>query len=339
MEYPLIIGGCGFLGLSLTSQLVKQKMCKKIAVFDLNINNQPFTSVNYYQGDICDAERLKEVLRLHRPDVIFHMASPIHGLGKKTYQRVNVEGTKNVIRVSISENVKAIVYTSSAGVVFNGNDLINVDETTAIPKGTMDAYNETKAEAERLILDANGKNGMMTVAIRPSGIFGPGDVQLIPGIISVLENHQTRFRIGNNLNLFDFTYVDNVVHAHLLASQKLFSPDSVNVSGEAFFITNGEPIYFWDFPSTVWAYLGHIPSNIIYFPRCIGTFIAFIFEIFSFISRKKVGLTRSRVKLSCANRYYNINKARRRLGYSPIVDLEEGIKRTLKWLEEKKNQM
>ncbi|KTW26571.1 sterol-4-alpha-carboxylate 3-dehydrogenase (decarboxylating) [Pneumocystis jirovecii RU7] len=329
MEYPLIIGGCGFLGLSLTSQLVKQKTCKKIAVFDLNVKNKAFTSVNYFQGDICDPKYLREVIHLHRPDVIFHMASPIHGLEKKTYERVNIEGTKNLIHAAVLENVKAIIYTSSAGVVFNGNDLINVDETIAIPKGTMEAYNETKAEAERLILEANGKNGMMTVAIRPSGIFGPEDSQLIPGIITVMENRQTRFRIGNNLNLFDFTYVDNVVHAHILASQKLFSPNAVDVSGEAFFITNGEPIYFWDFPSTVWAYLGHIPSNIIYFPRCIGIIIAFFFEILSFITRKKPGLTRSRVKFTCANRYYNINKARRRLGYSPVVELEDGIKRTL----------
>lgn len=100
------------------------------------------------------------------------MASPIHGLGKKVYHKVNIEGTKNVIRAALAENVRAIIYTSSAGVVFNGSDLINVDETAPVPRGTMDAYNETKAEAERLILEANGKNGLMTVAIRPSGIFG-----------------------------------------------------------------------------------------------------------------------------------------------------------------------
>lgn len=260
------------------------------------------------------------------------MASPIHGLGKKVYHKVNIEGTKNVIRAALAENVRAIIYTSSAGVVFNGSDLINVDETAPVPRGTMDAYNETKAEAERLILEANGKNGLMTVAIRPSGIFGPGDAQVIPGMISVLRNRQTRFRIGNNMNLFDFTYVDNVVHAHLLASRKLFSPEAANIAGQAFFITNGEPIYFWDFPSAVWAYLGHVPSNVIHFPRCLGLMIAFIFELLSFITRKEPGFTRFRVKLSCANRYYNINKARKLLEYSPIVNLDEGIKRSLRVL-------
>ncbi|KTW29303.1 hypothetical protein T552_01258 [Pneumocystis carinii B80] len=336
MEYPLIIGGAGFVGGSLVSRLVKEKTCKRITVFDLNIGDKGFTSVNYVKGDICEYEKLREVIRQNRSDVIFHMASPIHGLGKKIYEKVNIEGTKQVIRAALSENVKAIIYTSSAGVVFNGKDLINVDETMPIPRGTMDAYNETKAEAERLILEANGKNGLMTVSIRPSGIFGPGDVQLIPGMISVLKNRQTRFRIGNNMNLFDFTYVDNVVHAHLLASQKLFSPEATNISGQAFFITNGEPIYFWDFPSTVWAHLGHVPSNIIHFPRYLGIIIAFIFEIISFITRKEPNFTRFRVKLTCANRYYSINKARKLLDYYPIVNLDEGIKRSLKWIEDKK---
>ncbi|KAG4303715.1 hypothetical protein PCANB_000135 [Pneumocystis canis] len=337
MEYPLILGGNGFLGKNLVRELIRLKKCKKINIFDLNIEKKEFTSVNYYEGDICNEERIKEVIRICKPDIIFHMVSPIHGLKKTIYKKVNIEGTKCIIKIAVSENIKAIIYTSSAGVVFNGDDLINVNETTPIPKGTMDAYNETKAEAERLILEANGKNGLLTIAIRPSGIFGPGDSQMIPGMISVLENHQTRFRIGNNFNLFDFTYVDNVVHAHLLASQKLFSPDAVDVSGEAFFITNDEPIYFWDFPSAVWAYLGHVPSNVIYLPRFIGIIIAFIFEILSFITRKKSGFTRFRVKLSCANRYYNINKAKKLLNYRPIVDLEEGIKRTLKSLKKKED--
>jgi sterol-4alpha-carboxylate 3-dehydrogenase (decarboxylating) len=64
------------------------------------------------------------------------------------------------------------VYTSSAGVVFNGEDLIDVDERLEYPEVPMDAYNETKAEAERLVLTANGVNDLLTVAIRPAGIFG-----------------------------------------------------------------------------------------------------------------------------------------------------------------------
>ncbi|KAG4303737.1 hypothetical protein PCK1_000255 [Pneumocystis canis] len=144
MEYPLILGGCGFLGKKVVSTLIQQKTCQKIVVFDLKIEKGIFKSVEYIEGDICDEKRVKEVIHKYQPDVIFHMISPIHGLESNVYQRVNIEGTKYVIRSAIAENVKAIIYTSSAGVVFNGKDLIHVNETIPIPKGTMDAYNETK---------------------------------------------------------------------------------------------------------------------------------------------------------------------------------------------------
>lgn len=83
-----------------------------------------------------------------------------------------MEGTKSVIAAAQSLGVRKLVYTSSAGVVFHGEDLIDVDERLPFPEVPMDAYNETKAKAEEMVLEANGKQGLLTVALRPSGIFG-----------------------------------------------------------------------------------------------------------------------------------------------------------------------
>jgi sterol-4alpha-carboxylate 3-dehydrogenase (decarboxylating) len=85
---------------------------------------------------------------------------------------VNVDGTKAVIDAAVSRGVRKLVFTSSAGVVFNGADLVNVDERLPPPEKAMDAYNESKAKAEELVLAANGKGGLLTVALRPAGIFG-----------------------------------------------------------------------------------------------------------------------------------------------------------------------
>jgi nucleoside-diphosphate-sugar epimerase len=71
---------------------------------------------------------------------------------------------------------------------------------------------------------------------------------------------KTYFQIGTNDNLFDFSYVDNVAHAHLLAAEALLATlalrtmplDTERVDGEAFFIGNGTPVYFWDFTRAVW---------------------------------------------------------------------------------------
>jgi len=92
----------------------------------------------------------------------------------------------------------------------------------------MDHYNDTKARAEAMVIAANGQDGLLTCAIRPAGIFGPGDRQAIPGFIGVYKAGKAKFSVGDGKNIFDMTYVDNVVHAHLLAAEKL--ADTVHIS-------------------------------------------------------------------------------------------------------------
>lgn len=103
---------------------------------------------------------------------IIHTASPPHGLDPAIYWKVNVEGTKAVIAAAVAHHVKKLVFTSSAGVIFNGQDVIDVDERLPFPETPLDAYNESKSKAEELVLEANGKGGLKTVALRPAGIFG-----------------------------------------------------------------------------------------------------------------------------------------------------------------------
>ena len=97
---------------------------------------------------------------------------------------------------------------------------------------------------------------------------------MIPGLYDVIKNGQTAFQVGDNTNLWDFTYVDNVVYAHILAAENLLIPkdklESGGAAGEAFFITNGQPVYFWDFARGVWAAFGHVNPRTIYIPMSLG---------------------------------------------------------------------
>ncbi|OLL26523.1 Sterol-4-alpha-carboxylate 3-dehydrogenase, decarboxylating [Neolecta irregularis DAH-3] len=336
LKSVLVIGGSGFLGSAIVAELVALNPAPKVAVFDLKIREDTkYPNVSYYTGDLLNSEDMRSAIKSSDATVILHTASPVHGLARDVYMKINVEGTGNIIEVSKEEGIQALVYTSSAGIVFDGDDLINVNESAPFPKIHMDGYNESKAEAEKLILQADDRKGMRTCALRPAGIFGPRDRQCIPGMLTVYYSNQTKFQIGDNLNLFDFTYVGNAVHAHILAAEKLLDSQTVDkVAGEAFFITNGEPIYFWDFPLAVWAHLGHCPPYIIRFPRIVGIGLAAMVEALSYFRGKEAGFTRFRVKFACASRYYNISKARDILGYKPLVSLDEGIKRTLKWIDE-----
>lgn len=70
-------------------------------------------------------------------------------------------------------------------------------------------------------MKTNGVNGLLTVAVRPSGIFGPGDPMFFPSMVAQARAGKMKAVIGDGQNLWDFTYIDNVVHGHLCAENAL----------------------------------------------------------------------------------------------------------------------
>ncbi|CAG8497419.1 9413_t:CDS:2 [Paraglomus brasilianum] len=329
----LIIGGDGFLGRWIIELLLRRDE-PNIFVFDLRSH---FDDVKYFIGDLTKYEDINNAIKRGRISIVINTVSPLTGLGDDIYWKVNVDGTKNVIRACIENGVQKLIHTSSASVLFDGvSDLVNADETTPYPEKYADAYNETKAKAEALVLEANGKNNLLTCALRPSAIFGPKDRTLIPGIIAVVKRGQTKFQIGDNSNLFDYSYVENVAYAHILAADKM-APDN-KIGGEAFLITNGAPVPFWDFLRFTWAQFKHYPPFVIKMPRSVGLTLASLAEWSSYLQGKEPGFTRFRVKFSCANRYFNITKAKTILGYEPIIGLEEGLRRSCQYFIEELNQ-
>lgn len=292
------------------------------------------TKINVYTGDITSEVDVIKVIKQTKPDVIVHSASPIHGMGEKVYRKVNVVGTINLVNCAKKLKIKAFVYTSSAGVLFNGGELHNADESWPYACPHMDAYNETKATAEEYVLN-NSSDTFRTAAIRPAGIFGPGDRQLIPGLRDVGRQNKHKFALGDNLNLFDVTYVGNVAYAHVLAAQKLLDPKTVeSVNGEAFLVTNDSPIYFWSLGREIWKYDGKIAEKTISIPYKIALALGYLSQIACYFIGKEPTLTPFRVRTTCATRYFNISKAKNLLGYEPKVGLEEAIKLSLKSMDE-----
>jgi nucleoside-diphosphate-sugar epimerase len=241
----------------------------------------------------------------------------------------------------------------------------------------------------------------------------PGDRQGLPSFAKILKEGRTHFQIGDNTNLFDWTYVGNVAYAHILAADKLVSrspsmpekvaealdtalpsidlttgqhrvptslarplgpyverpeagdaivaafegphkperpvvrsrfdqlseaalardgTDPLQVAGQAFFITNGEPVYFWDFPRRLWRMLApeSYPSrDPLVLPKSVGFAVATLAEWWGWLSGREPTFTRFRVTFACVHRWHNIEKARRVLGYEPQVGLEEGMRRTV----------
>lgn len=356
----LVIGGCGFLGHHIVSQLLEPNTCK-VSVLDLCTTHNRLPNASYYDADITSPEAVQSVLEKTKPAIIIHTASPplisdVSNTEQKRvayalYDKVNVEGTRNVVEQAAAIGyVKAFVYTSSASVISDGSsDLFNADERwpgLRAPKQHV-YYAETKLIAEEFVLAANRKHGdMLTIALRPAGIFGEGDKQMIPNMLRAYEKGQTKFQLGVNNNLFDFTYVGNVAYAHVLAAVALMDThalgtvplDHERVDGQAFLITNAQPIYFWDFARMVWSAAGDEtqPSQVWVIEKRFGLLLAMVIEwLFWLAGGRTPNLTRQIVQYSCMTRYYCIDKARKMLGYGPRVGLDEAVTRTVRWFKER----
>ena len=333
----LVIGGSGFLGLHLVEHILTKDWDATVRIFDIrpptgDILNHP--RVEFCQGNIC---KLDDLIAAYKDvHTIFHTASPPEGRSKELYEMVNVRGTNNVIEAAKQAKIEQIVFTSTASVVFDGSNIINGDEKLPYVSKFIDPYIETKIQAEKAILAANGKGGLRTCAIRPSGIFGPRDAQAWPGIIEAGKKGQSKYQLGNGKNLMDWTYVENVAHAHCIAAEKLAIEDS-KAGGEAFFITNNEPIPFWEMPKYVWSSLGYpIPKIVI--PALLILFLAWvtdlIVKILSPVKTIKPTLTYFRVVNATTNRTFNTKKAKEILDYEPIFSLAEGMAKTKEYYKQ-----
>jgi len=224
-----------------------------------------------------------------------------------------------------------LVFTSSCSVVYDGSPLRNVDESVSVTKHLED-YSHTKFIGEQLVLEANSET-LKTCSLRLAGLFGPGDRQNLPGFLGSFDKGQSSTAIGSNENLFDFTYIENAAYAHILASDKLDT--SHRVCGEAFFITNGTPVPFFNNARKFLVYFGaensfyrHLPFGV---ALIIAHIVTFIVNLLSPIRKIAWTLTPFVVYNATADRYFDISKARKFLGYEPLYSLEEGICKSAKY--------
>ncbi|KAJ1993474.1 erg26, C-3 sterol dehydrogenase [Coemansia spiralis] len=326
-EIYLVVGGEGFLGRAIVNALLERRektgSSDEIRILDLRRNHEG-DDVLFFQGDICNSTNVEAALNFEgrTATVVFHTASPVMKAPEALHTRVNVEGTKVVLECCRKVGVDKFVYTSSASVVYSGKGLEYVDESIGYASPFADYYSETKAIAEKLVLEYNDKYGMRTAALRPSGIFGPGDNQATPGaLLAQRRNFPVLVQVGNNTALFDFTYVGNLAEAHLLCADKLYDE---NVSGQAFFITNDQPIPMWSFFRLLWAQVGDTRGPKLIIPTFVASLILVFLKFLATIHLIKHDVPFV-FGMTFTPRYFNITKAKKYLGYKPRIPYSEGV--------------
>lgn len=322
-----VIGGSGFLGQHMVEHLLEKGYL--VNVFDIRKGFEN-SKVQFFLGDLCNKEDLLPALQ--GSAVVFHCASPAPSSNnKELFHKVNYLGTKVVIEACREAGVQKLVLTSSASVVFEGTDIKNGTEDLPYARKPIDYYTETKILQEKAVLSANDpEKNFFTVAIRPHGIFGPRDPQLVPILIQAAKNGKMKFMIGDGKNLVDFTFVENVVHGHILAAEQLQRDSSL--CGKAFHITNDEPIPFWEFLSRILIGLNYeAPKYCI--PYWLAYYLALILSLVLWLLSPIVTInptfTPMRVALAGTFHYYSCERAKKHMGYKPPVSLDEAVAKTV----------
>ena len=323
----LVTGGAGFLGSYLVRAL-KQRGCP-VHVLDVVGAPSEQVGVRWFVGDVqneADVHRAME-----GADTVFHTAALIEAFRyaptafSKRVRGVNVEGTRNVVRAAQRLQVRRLIQTSSIITAF-GQQSAGGDEDG--PYSTApDLYSSTKVEAERLVLEANGKGGLLTCAIRPGGIYGPGErATFIGPLIRGLKLGSPLIVFGDGSARLDYVYIDSLVDAQLRAAERLV--EGSPVCGQAYFVSDESPINAGEFSIQLVREMG-LKSKPVRIPGSVARAVATVCErSFQLFGRPKPPFSIANVVLCDVDNYFCIDKAKRDLDYAPLVDFDEGLRRT-----------
>jgi len=327
MNTVLVTGGGGFIGLALVQELRR----RNIPVRVLGRHHYPdaeAVGAHCLKGDIRDPETV--VRAADGCDTVFHVAAKAGIWGPfQEYYGINVQGTGNVLAACSKQGVSSLVYTSTPSVVFDGRSLEGVTESLPYARKPLCHYAATKILAEQQVLQADSPQ-LRTVAIRPHLVWGPGDTNLIPRLM--VRGREGGLRIiGDGRNRVDIAYIDNVVHAHLLAAENLQT--TATAGGRAFFIGQQEPVRLWDWINDLFARMDVPPVTrrvSLHTAKAAGWLLEKVYGILRLEQEPK--MTRFLAEQLALSHWFSRDSAETILGYSEQVSTEHGIDRLVDWL-------
>lgn len=336
MKNVLVTGAGGFLGRRITQRLV-QRGDHVRAFVRRHDRELAEWGVEQVIGDLRNQSQV--IAACNGMESVFHVAAITGIAGKwEDFQATNVFGTGFILEGCVTHGVRRLIYTSSPSVTFEGKDQLNVDESAPYARKWLGHYSRSKAIAEQLVLCASAvpgtpteSHGLLTCALRPHLIWGPGDRQLTPRVLERARKGTLR-RIGKGNNQIDMVYVENAAQAHLDAEAAL-QPGSA-ACGRAFFIGQGEPVRCWDRIDEILQLAGlpRVRRSIpLWGAWSIGAVLEFVYRLFAIAGEPP--MTRFLALMLGRSHYYNIDQARQILGYAPHFSTAEGMQKLGEWLE------
>jgi nucleoside-diphosphate-sugar epimerase len=315
----LVTGATGFTGHALCARLVKNGAA--VVAFARPTSQAKALRELGVEVRTLDMTDTRQVNAAFEPfEKIFHIAAAFRTEHDdiREFRQANVVVTQRLMDAALAFDCGRFVHCSTVGVQGEIDDP-PADETYRYKPG--DHYQQSKMEGEQLVLEYF-RRGLVGSVVRPVGIYGPGDTRFLKLFRPISRG---RFvRIGNGQSLYHLTYIDDLVDGFLLASEHPKAVGEVFTIGGARYTTLREMIDAIADALEV----PHPKLAIPYWPVHLAA------EIVPRLCRP-LGITPPiyprRVEFFKKSRAFCIDKARNRLGYSPQVSLEEGLKRTATW--------
>jgi nucleoside-diphosphate-sugar epimerase len=313
----LVTGGSGFIGSHLVEALWQGDVAVRVLdnlatghranlarVLERCDGRGNFTFV---EGDITDRTTVQEAVKgvdyvIHQaalPSVQRSVEDPL------TSNLVNVEGTLNVLTAARDAGVKRVVYASSSSVY---GDSLQLPKAEHMPPNPLSPYAVSKLAGEAYCRAFTKVYGLETVSLRYFNVFGPRQdpaslyAAVLPRFIEALLGRKRPVIYGDGTQSRDFTYVENVVQANLLAL------DAAGVAGEAFNIACGESVDLKTVVQLLAEFSGQPVEPEYQAPRA------------------------GDIKHSLAD----ISKAERMLGYRPVIPFREGLRQTFEFFRQRR---
>jgi len=301
----LVTGGAGFLGSEVISQLCELKA--SVTVLDDFSSGKKeyinkFDDLKIVKGNVCDKEIVSKALK--DQESVIHLAAlpfiPDSYYYPEEFFRVNAMGSVNMMWESIqSKTVKKFVHISSSE-VYGTAKYVPMDENhPTLPHST---YATSKLAADRAVFTMHKEHGFPTIIIRPFNSFGPNITQpyIIPEIALQLLSGNNPVKLGNVESSRDFTFVADTARGIIMAST------NEKAVGETINLGSGRETKIRDL--------------VLMMAKVMG-------------KRVKVKTDSTRFRPYDVERLLcNYEKAKKILGWEPQVSLEEGLKRTIKWI-------
>ncbi len=254
-------------------------------------------------------------------DAVVHAAAYVEEWGsREDYWIANVTGTQNVLAAAKEAGVKRFVHIGTEAALFRGQPMRNIDESYPYPASTPFLYSETKREAEKLVLAAN-EDGFETVSLRPRMIWGPKDQSILPAVLDMIEQGKFMW-VDKGRAVTNTTHIYNLRHAIFLALDM-----DKDIGGEAFFVTDDEVHTFKVFLGELLKTQG-VVRQFGSIPGWLVRGLAFCIEVpWRMLGIKSAPpMTRFGVNIMSRDCMLDIGKAKRVLGYTPVIDVEAGLR-------------